>query len=160
MKALIIDGMGAPAIVWAYLAPIIKLNGGETVYSQWQDWQQHQDADWDIVIGHSLGGDSAIQLCNARSQAAQPKLLMALGARHQSAASWFDLLFPLGIQGFAAPNKVTHNFYTYPPLPSQPIVGAVENVNVSSVLNGIWHGNIPSAPQVQACLKNFLKGQK
>lgn len=162
-KLLALDGMGAPGIIWNSLVLPMQAKYPQLspVYSEWENWQDYLPIDFDVICGHSLGGDSAVQFCNylkAKSRP-QPKLLMTLGARHQSAASWFDWFLPVSpVQNFTAPNSVTANFYTYGLLPSSPMTGAMENVNVTSL--SIWHATIPSAPAVQACLEKYLEGVK
>ncbi len=160
IKVLGIEGMGDTGALWSYLGrPMTLKYPGKIEYfhSTWQDWQKYINHEFDVIAGHSLGGDSAIRLCKTKTayKMAEPKLLMTLAARHQSVASWFDFLFPLGLQSFTAPNSVTHNFYTVGLLSSQAIKGAVENVNVTSL--SIWHGNVPAAPAVHACLSKFIE---
>ncbi len=158
IKVLAIDGMLAPKIIWnSLIRPMQKRYEFAADYCEWQDWGKHVGTAFDVVIGHSLGGDSAIRLCRyfMKYNVSQPKLLMTLAARHQSWTSYLDFLFPLGLQNFTAPNSVTHNFYTWAPLPSSPIKGAVENVNCTSLW--INHGSLPAAPQVHACLSKFLE---
>lgn len=162
IKALFIDGMGAPGIVWNALAVPMRekyLGKIEATYCEWQHWMDIRGIYFDVVVGHSLGGHSAIQYCNWHKDAGwlQPKLLMTLAPRYQSATSWLDFIIPLGLQKFKAPNNVCHNFYTIGLLSSQAMDGAVENVNVTSL--SIWHANVPAAKQVHDCFDRFMAGQ-
>ncbi len=158
LKVLAIDGMTAPRIIWnSLILPMQAKYKFEATYSEFQDWPKHLNTEWDIVCGHSLGGDSAIRLC--KTMKVQPKALLTLAPRFQTdvkSASLWDWFMPTdSYQTFLAPNAVTHNFWTYGPLPSAPMVGAKENVNVSSLF--IWHGNAPSAPAVQKCFEGLVK---
>ncbi len=157
MKILFIDGMGSPANIWRELALPLKENnpGLECVYSQWFDWHRFTDK-FDAVVGHSLGGDSAVRF----SKVNPVRLTVLCGARYQTdikAASWWDLLcYSDDEQRMVAPNGNTHNFWTHGPLPSAECTGAVENVDVGSIWKGIVHGNCPAAPQVYMCMEKFI----
>lgn len=128
--------------------PVVQKYGNKVFYQRcaWTDWGSYMGGEWDMIIGHSLGGESAINFCRMRATPSQPKLLMTLAPRWQSNVSWFDMLYPFQ-KPFAAPNMVTHNFLTYGFMPSYPVLGARENTNVTSLT--IWHANVPSAPAVQ-----------
>lgn len=157
IKVLGCEGMGDTGALYSYLGkPFIdKYPEIEYQHCRWQDWANYASQDWDICLGHSLGGQSVVDLCNWKKMhnMAQPKLLITLAPRYQSAASWLDFIIPLGLQGFTAPNNVTHNFWTLPPLPSQPMKGAIENTFVGFPY---WHATICAAPAVHNCFSKFM----
>ncbi len=157
LKVLALDGMTAPGIIWnSLILPMQVKYKFEATYSEFQNWPQHLNTEWDIVCGHSLGGDSAVRLCNAMK--VKPKALMTLGPRYQTdvkPASLWDWFWPYDpAQVMQAPIKNSYNFWTYMPFCSAPMTGALQNTLVGFPY---WHGSLPSAPAVQKCFEGLVK---
>ncbi len=164
VKILGIEGQGNFGFLQAGLAPVIaKYPNVQYTRIAWQDWPKYQNQLWDVVAGHSLGGNAAIQVCRyfAPTSVAQPKLLLTIDPRWESNAGWLGVIPIIGmlenLGDFKAPNAVCHNFYQRGIwMHGYPVDGAEENTIVP------WtnHLMIPGSAQVRNCLDSFLAGEK
>ncbi|MES1154976.1 MAG: alpha/beta hydrolase [Pseudorhodoplanes sp.] len=93
-----------------------------------------------ILIGHSLGSDSTIQVANAVQQANIPIDLIVT----------FDITQPLqvprNVQRFI--NFFQHNGFGTEAVPGYGFSGELQNINLTSD-KSIGHGNIDEIPQLQ-----------
>lgn len=110
---------------------------------------------FDVVIGHSLGGETALRYCAAHPEV---KTCITLDPRHQSNWSWTDILFKWQ-SGFDRPNNTTRifNFMHTPAaiFPGYPVMGAI---NKELRCN---HFNICGTVEVFQCLeKLIMEGKK
>ncbi len=151
-------------LLYSQLGDKVKAKYGDKVQWQmaaWYEWPKFEKTPYDIDIGWSLGGDSIIRLVNSLKAHGLPlpKMLITIAPRYQtdvkSASSWDWFLISDSAQTFAAPIPNTHNFWTHGPLPSAPMTGAAENVNVFPY----WHGNAPEAAGVMKAIDDFMAGK-
>lgn len=150
--------------LYSELGQRVKAKYGSKVAWQdatWDSWSQFALPGWDIVVGWSLGGDSAVRLVNflKKHKEQLPKVLITICPRYQtdvkSNSDWdFGFIYDPG-QMFLAPMKATYNFWSYGPLPSAPMTGALENVNV-----GLYgHMLAPEDPDVMAVFDKYMVGR-
>lgn len=147
MKILVIEGQGNLGLVYKLLIePLEKTHKFECVRRAWNDITFPQA---DIIIGHSLGGQTAINVASACG-----KYLITLDPRHQSNASFFDFFFFRWQKNFRAPKTVVAFNFTQPFwLPGYRVDGAT---NKSLFTN---HLALPGHPEVRDCLLKILAGK-
>ncbi len=157
MRILAVEGQfNMGLITKQLLEPMLKKHPGklEIISASWAD-RLDSLPDAPIVIGHSLGGDAAIDYCKRWSFMGDLKALITLDPRHMSNWGWTDMFFRWQ-ENFSAPDIPTFNFTHVPPvvLPGYAVNG--------STWQGLRcnHFNICGQPEVFQCLEKIILGEK
>jgi hypothetical protein len=99
-------------------------------------------------LGHSLGGDKALQ--NGR----EGDIVITFDPRWQNGASYFDFFIPFQSAFQHAPGVTCYNFYrNFGLLPGYPVKGAIN----TKLPWYVQHASVPGHPLVLAKVRELLK---
>ncbi len=150
-RILVIEGQGgAPLVKNQLVLPVMNKNPGKInpTFISWRDWQAWRGYRFDIVIGHSLGGQSALDFA-----AQNPvKNVITIDPRRQSNWGIFDW-FRLSRTPFKAPPATdVYNFFEDGFFHGYPVIGAESEQKLS------WttHLSICGRAEVADCFEKLL----
>ncbi len=151
MRILIIEGQGNfPFIKDQLIKPMLAKHPDAFKYLSiaWDD-QIRNGVKYDIVIGHSLGGDRAIDYAYLN----QPKYLLTLDPRWMSNWGWTDIFFRWQAN-FTAPRGVECYNFTHTPATLFPgyLVSGATNTSLFTT-----HLTLPGHPAVSSRLEQILR---
>lgn len=159
MKILVIEGMGNMPVIRNNLIAPMKARGHkfEVDYLPWAEYAKAKVLEYDLIVGHSLGGHSVIKLAELARIAKKMGLtiktkFLVIDGRWQSVVSWFDFLIPFQPNFKAPEGAEIYCFYQKLPLPGYAVDGAKLNQRVVST-----HGSIPGNAHVVAWMDKFLR---
>ncbi len=126
----------------------------EVTHAAWHQWSVYYKYDWDIVIGHSLGGGAVIEFAKRNPE----PVFISLDPRHMSNSGWVDTLIPFIVYptlgSFNAPNGARiHNFHRNGYMPGYKVVGAESEVQLNCT-----HFTVPRQPEVFQRLETIVNG--
>ncbi len=116
-------------------------------YIAWHQYVPYINRDFEIVIGHSLGGGAVIEMAKRDKF----PVYITVDPRHMTNAGLFDWFIPF-LGDFQVPKLARlHNFYQRGFMSGYPVQGAVSNTKVWST-----HFTIPSHPAIVQFLESIL----
>lgn len=149
MKVLVIEGMGSfPCVRNGLIAPLQAQYKLDVEYLPWASaWKYSVKPGYSLVIGHSLGGHTALKIA-----AHDPRpVFLTLDPRRQDALSWTDWLIPWRGAFPRVKGARIVNFYQKLPLAGYAVEGA-ENRRVFST-----HGGLPGNRHVREWVRGFIE---
>lgn len=153
MKILVFEGLGGMGMGYlqkGLLDPFLNKYPKAFTYDRVAYNQKVAPFAYDVVIGHSLGGEAALRYVEANPKC---KVCQTLDPRRNNIVSCFDIVFPFQAP-FGVPPVPTYNFIhsSFPPfMPGYHVKGAL-NVTVK----GYSHTGMTAAPQVSETLARVL----
>ncbi len=148
-NVLVLEGQFGQCIQNQLITPMLKKHEFNVVYDRW-NFLVIPIKKYDIVIGHSLGGHSALTYVSKNPNS----VAITIDPRWQSNAGYVDL-FPLPrlFPDFKAPKgAVIHNFYQNGFFHGYPVYGAASEQKLS------WtsHLTICGRKEVADCFEKLL----
>ncbi len=151
-RILVIEGQGnAPLIQNQLVAPMIRRRSDLSIaptYIGWRYWPRFAKMGFDIVIGHSLGGPSALEFAKYCPTAK----IITIDPRPQSNWGYLDWFHISGFKFVAPRGVVVHNFYEDGFFHGYPVSGATTEQKLSLTT----HLTIPGRKEISECLEKLL----
>lgn len=139
VKIIAFEGLGNLGYLKQGLIGPLERKYGEKILVTMYHHFQIPSGPCNIIIGHSLGGESAIN--HIKNLNPKP-ILLTLDPRRNSIASWFDILLPFQAPFDDVRAIYAYNFFRRGFMPGYEVKGA-ENVKLSCS-----HGGVPYQPEV------------